>query len=237
MFIHLSPRLRRALQMLRGSSTVADVGSDHGRLAVALLQQGAANRVIASDVSAPSLEKAKALARHCGTLGQMDFRVADGLQALVPGEADAIVMAGMGGLVMRRILEEGEDSARQASRILLQPQGNLPELRTFLYQTGYTIESEGIELDNGRYYQLILAHSGPPAPIPAQWPAGYFELGPAAYIGGEPLLLPLAKKYLAGHEKRLARAQRNGFSPPQLTEAIQALRTIIALLEENHAAS
>lgn len=61
MYVHLRPRLSRALDMLRGSQTVADIGSDHGRLAVALLQQGAAERVIACDISAPSLEKARAL--------------------------------------------------------------------------------------------------------------------------------------------------------------------------------
>ena len=57
MYVHLRPRLSRALDMLRGSQTVADIGSDHGRLAVALLQPGAAERVIACDISAPSLEK------------------------------------------------------------------------------------------------------------------------------------------------------------------------------------
>ena len=97
MYVHLRPRLNRALDMLRGSQTVADIGSDHGRLAVALLQQGAAERVIACDISAPSLEKARALCGRCGLGGRMDFRVADGLGGLHPGEADALVMAGMGG--------------------------------------------------------------------------------------------------------------------------------------------
>ena len=78
MYVHLRPRLSRALDMLRGSQTVADIGSDHGRLAVALLQQGAAERVIACDISAPSLEKARALCSRCGRGGRMDIRVADG---------------------------------------------------------------------------------------------------------------------------------------------------------------
>ena len=104
MYVHLRPRLSRALDMLRGSQTVADIGSDHGRLAVALLQQGAAERVIACDISAPSLEKARALCSRCGLGGRMDFRVADGLGGLRPGEADALVMAGMGGLVRGRRL-------------------------------------------------------------------------------------------------------------------------------------
>lgn len=155
MYVHLRPRLSRALDMLRGSQTVADIGSDHGRLAVALLQQGAAERVIACDISAPSLEKARALCSRCGLGGRMDFRVADGLGGLRPGEADALVMAGMGGLVMGRILQEGATVAAAARRILLQPQGNLPELRAFLYENGYCVQDEAIVLDNGRYLSLI----------------------------------------------------------------------------------
>lgn len=233
MHVHLGPRLERGLTMLRGSQTVADIGSDHGRLAAALLQQGAARRVIACDISAPSLEKAKALAGRCGLTGRMDFRVADGLGALAPGEADAIVIAGMGGLVMGRILREGEAVARAARRIVLQPQGNAAELRAYLYGNGYAVEAEAIALEAGRYYQLIQAHSGPPRPLPPGWPPGYWELGPAAFAGRDPLFAPLAQKIRAGHQKRLDRARRDGMEPPLLTEAIQALDRILDLLEGN----
>ena len=236
MYVHLRPRLSRALDMLRGSQTVADIGSDHGRLAVALLQQGAAERVIACDISAPSLEKARALCSRCGLGGRMDFRVANGLGGLRPGEADALVMAGMGGLVMGRILQEGATVAAAARRILLQPQGNLPELRAFLYENGYCVQDEAIVLDNGRYYQLILAAKGAPAPLPPGWPPGYWELGPVAFAKGEPLLLPLAKKYRAGHQKRLDKALKKGYTPQALVDACQALDTIIEKLEEPHAA-
>lgn len=232
MYVHLRPRLARAADMLRASGVAADIGSDHGRLAVALLQQGAARRVIAGDVSARSLEKARALAARCGVTDRIEFRVADGLAALVPGEADAILMAGMGGLLMARILQEGDSAARAAERIVLQPQGNAAELRAFLYGNGYAIREEAIVLDNGRYYQLIRAQSGQPRPLPAGWPAGYLELGPAAYESGEPLLLPLAKKYRMGHRKRLRRAQRDGYEPALLLDALKALDTIIAMLED-----
>ena len=82
MYVHLRPRLSRALDMLRGSQTVADIGSDHGRLAVALLQQGAAERVIACDICAPSLEKARALCSRCGLGGSAAGRD----PALYPGD-------------------------------------------------------------------------------------------------------------------------------------------------------
>lgn len=231
MHVHLGPRLERGLSMLRGSQIVADIGSDHGRLAAALLQQGAARRVIACDISALSLEKARALAGRCGLNGRMDFRVADGLGALEPGEADAIVVAGMGGLVMGRILREGEAVARAARRIVLQPQGNAAELRAYLYGNGYAVDAEAIVLDAGRYYQLIQAHSGPPRPLPPGWPPGYWGLGPAALESQAPLFAPLARKLRAGHQKRLDRARRDGMEPPLLLEAIHALDQILNLWE------
>lgn len=232
MHVHLRPRLARAADMLGPSSTIADIGSDHGRLAVALLQQGRASRVFSSDISSASLEKARSLAALCGVSDRIDFRVADGLAALAPGEAEAILIAGMGGLMMARILREGEAVARTARRIVLQPQGNAAELRAFLYESGYVIEQEAIVLDNGRYYQLICTRSGSPRPLPKGWPQGYLELGPVAYECREPLLLPLAQKYRAGHQKRLKRAQRDGYAPALLLDALKALDTIIAMLEE-----
>ena len=204
MYVHLRPRLSRALDMLRGSQTVADIDSDHGRLAVALLQQGAAERVIACDISAPSLEKARALCSRCGLGGRMDFRVADGLGGLRPGEADALVMAGMGGLVMGRILQEGATVAAAARRILLQPQGNLPELRAFLYENGYCVQDEAIVLDNGRYYQLILAAKGAP----------YRQAGPQAIGSLDLWPLQRASPCCCPSPKNTAPAIKSGWTRP-----------------------
>ena len=59
--VGLTPRLTAALSMLYGSRIVADVGSDHGRLAAALIQRGVCERVIATDVSDASLLKGRQL--------------------------------------------------------------------------------------------------------------------------------------------------------------------------------
>ena len=165
----------------------------------------------------------------------MDFRVADGLEGLRPGETDALVMAGMGGLVMGRILQEGATVAAAARRILLQPQGNLPELRAFLYENGYCVQDEAIVLDNGRYYQLILAAKGAPAPLPPGWPPGYWELGPVAFAKGEPLLLPLAKN-TAPAIKAAGQGPEKGYTPQALAGRLPGPGYHHRKLEEPHAA-
>ena len=103
--VNITPRLRAALEMLVGFDTVADIGCDHGRLTAALLQKQICRRVIASDVSGPSLDKARSLIEHIGLSDRVSFREGDGCSVLLPGECDAIALLGMGGTLMVRILE------------------------------------------------------------------------------------------------------------------------------------
>ena len=88
---------------------------------------------------------------------QLSFVLSDGLSHLVPGEADAIVLAGMGGELIARLLEAGAAAAHAAARIVMQPMGGTLELRRFLLQNGFRIADEKYVLDAGRYYQIILA--------------------------------------------------------------------------------
>lgn len=94
--IRLRPRLQAAADMINGSHLAADIGCDHGRLSVALLQQGRADRVIASDISAPSLQKATELAALCGLGSRLTTVLSDGMAHLGPDEADAIAICGHG---------------------------------------------------------------------------------------------------------------------------------------------
>ena len=204
MQVHLRPRLAAAASFLCGFRTVADIGSDHGRLAVALLQQSSATRVIASDISADSLTKARALALRCGVSEeQLAFSVSDGLSHLAPGEADALVFAGMGGELIARLLEEGTAVAQAAECIVMQPMGGTLELRRFLLEQGYSLVDEQLVLDAGRYYQIIAAKpgSGQPADIPC-------DARPRAVSGASALpgqqAPPHAESGTAGHRSAAA---------------------------------
>lgn len=107
--------------MINGSHLAADIGCDHGRLSVALLQQGRADRVIASDISAPSLQKATELAALCGLGSRLTTVLSDGMAHLGPDEADAIAICGMGGELIARILEASLPAAKNARCITMQP--------------------------------------------------------------------------------------------------------------------
>ncbi len=232
MQVCLRPRLAAAAEFLAGADTVADVGCDHGRLSVALLQRNLARRVIASDISMDSLGKARALAARCAAPGgRLSFALSDGLAHLAPGEADAIAFAGMGGELIARLLEAGAPVARAAGRIVMQPMGGTLELRRFLLQSGFSIADERFALDAGRYYQIICAKpsSGRPACMP---PDALLEFGPVAFQKRDPLLRAALSRCRDGRLRRMENARRNGVVPPRLARELQGVQDLLDQLEQ-----
>ena len=137
--------------MLPLCDVAADIGCDHGKLAAYLIETGRARRVIACDISAPSLEKA-------GRLG-CDTRLGDGLEPLTAGEAQGIVIAGMGGLLISRILEKGREKLAGAA-LVLQPMQNAAELRRFLRENGFRIDEQRLVKEDRRIYCVMRAYEG-----------------------------------------------------------------------------
>lgn len=230
--VQLRPRLQAAADMIKAANHAADIGCDHGRLSVALLQQGRAKHVTASDISEPSLQKAWLLAHKCGLSAQMDTVVSDGISHLSAGDADAIIIAGMGGELIARILSDAPDVAYSAKSIVMQPMRGVEELRLFLRENSFRIADERLVLDAGRIYQIISASPGEPDAIPSWFPQDEYSLGYTMFEKNDPLLLPLLEQYKSGHVKRLAQAERKGVSPESLLDIINRADTLINLATE-----
>lgn len=205
MAVHLRPRLAAAAAMVpEGCRAVADIGCDHGRLGVALLQQGRCERVIAADIGEAPLKRARALYARCGLTERAEIRMGDGLSVLRPGEADAVCICGMGGALMARILAAASPPLMGAKVCILQPMRGVEDIRRWLYENRYRIVTDRVIKDAGRYYQVFSAVPGERDTIPPGWPGGCFDLGHHAL--GDPLLPDLAKAMLAQHELRLRTA-------------------------------
>ena len=140
------------------SPRVADIGCDHGQLSAYLLERCEKLSVLASDVSAPSLEKAKKLIGGKGFASRARFAVADGLSA-VDETMDVIVMAGMGADTMLKIIDEGRACIGDAA-LIMQANVDLPMLRMQLAQEGFTVEREVFTLAAGRRYVTLCARQG-----------------------------------------------------------------------------
>jgi tRNA (adenine22-N1)-methyltransferase len=151
-------RLTKIFNCIPQSNVVADIGCDHGRLTAMLITQGRAQRTVAADISPKSLSKAMRLCEFLGITGRVDFRQGDGLGVLAAGEADTIVIAGMGGHLITEMLRGRPDLAKEANLVLC-PHTHEEALRRFLLTNGFCITAETIAQEDGRYYQIICAKS------------------------------------------------------------------------------
>ncbi|MDD3243630.1 MAG: class I SAM-dependent methyltransferase [Eubacteriales bacterium] len=151
----LSVRLQALADRVPRGEAVADIGCDHGRLSVCLAQKGC--KVVACDISEPSLAKARALRERAGVSG-METRLSDGFSALRPGEAHTAVISGMGGATVAQILRAALPG--QVERLLLMPHGEVFRVYEALADGGYAVTDEDIIWDAGRPYRLLEAHPG-----------------------------------------------------------------------------
>lgn len=156
----LGPRLRAvAARVPAGCSCLADIGTDHGYIPVFLLQTGWIERAVAADVGAAPLEHARRTARRFGLSERISFRLGDGLAVLMPGEADVIVIAGMGGDTIADILAAAPWS-REGPLLLLQPMSKADALRRWLPANGYAVCGEELVQDKGVLYPILSVRGG-----------------------------------------------------------------------------
>jgi Predicted SAM-dependent methyltransferase len=151
-------RLRAIIDLLPRCGVIADIGTDHGKLGCALLEEDKCLEVWFSDISAVSLQKAKALAEMLGLGRRSKFFVGDGARAL-PGSPDAAVIAGMGGKTICGILENGL-KVLSSGVLVLAANTEQTLLRTFIMDNGLLIDEERAVRAAGRYYVLMRVIKG-----------------------------------------------------------------------------
>lgn len=158
MNLPLTPRLLNIISHVKGKS-VADIGTDHAYVPLQLIKDGVCERAIASDVRQGPVDIAKANIKKHGCEGKIEVRMGSGLEHLTPGETEDIIIAGMGGELIIEILKAHE-AAAHASRLILQPMNSQYELRHYLLENGFKIETEDISTEGFKVYNLIVAISG-----------------------------------------------------------------------------
>jgi len=158
--IKLPGRLGALADYIDKGSAVADIGTDHGYLPVYLAQTGLAERIIASDISAGSLDSARRSASRYKVAESIEFIVAPGLCGIVHSDVDTIVIAGLGGETIVDILKDAPWTKTQDIKLLLQPQSKIDVLCRFLYDNGYTIKDTKSVFDRKRRYTVIHASGG-----------------------------------------------------------------------------
>jgi len=155
MSLKLSNRLMTVISMVTPGHIVADVGTDHGYVPIYLVEEKIAPKAFAMDVNEGPLSIAKSHIEEIGLSAQIETRLSDGVRALKPQEADTVVIAGMGGMLIKKILEEGLETISMLKELVLSPQSDLREVRLFLKDNRISITKEKMIFEDGKYYWVL----------------------------------------------------------------------------------
>ena len=158
--LRIGERLQTVASMVPACHTMADIGTDHGYVPACLALSGQCRRVIASDIAEGPCQAAKETRNKYKLHNEMEVRMAAGLKGLRAGEAETVVIAGMGGATITGILEESPEIAAAVKTFVLQPMNAAGLLRLWLTQHGYRIAEEALCKENKHIYSIIKAVHG-----------------------------------------------------------------------------
>lgn len=176
----LSVRLRAIADLVEPGSRVADIGTDHAYLPIELVRSGKAAHALAMDIRKGPLSSAREHVEAAGLTQQIELRLSDGLAQMRSGEADTVIIAGMGGDLVIRILTEGADRLAGIDTLILSPHTRIREVRALLPETGFCVDREEMVCDAGKYYVIIRAVRQTDIPAdPASYKDGVHPTGTA----------------------------------------------------------
>ncbi len=157
MMLILTPRLKAIANSIKGFDTMADIGSDHAYLPIYLARNGQVKKAIATDVNRGPVEISKDRIRNNEVQEKVEVRHGNGLEPIRQGESEAIVIAGMGGMLIRDILDNGVNVAKSAKMLILQPMRDSDKVRKWLIEKGFDIIDEELVKEQDRIYEILWA--------------------------------------------------------------------------------
>jgi tRNA (adenine22-N1)-methyltransferase len=146
----LSKRLSMILSMVEPCETLCDIGSDHGYLALAILQKGLAKEVIATDLRKQPLQHTKKTFAHANVFEHISYALSDGLSQ-VTQDCDGVVMCGMGADLILKIIKQDLNRFKHVSQIITQANTKLPYLRREMVLLGFEMTQEKV-IKDGFFY-------------------------------------------------------------------------------------
>lgn len=158
----LSARLTKVAEYLPEGAYFADIGSDHAYLPCYVCLHDDEARAVAGEVNKGPYQSAVQEVRSHELTGRIDVRLGDGLKVLEADEVQQVVIAGMGGPLIRDILEKGKDKLGRVSRIIVQPNIDARTIRQWFYANRFCLVQEAILEENGHIYEVLVAEIGEP---------------------------------------------------------------------------
>ena len=205
--MQLSERLSLVAGFVTEGYRLADIGTDHGYIPIELVKKGTVPSAIAMDINSGPLDRAYENVQINGLSGKIETRLSDGLCNLNPGEADSVVIAGTGGALTVKILEEGKNVLNSVKEIILSPHTEIFLVRKYLIDNMYEIVREEMVCDMGKFYTVMRAVHTKDKSI-----KGEYEKDKNSYIYGKLLLeekSPVFLEYLSYESRKQADILKN----------------------------
>jgi tRNA (adenine22-N1)-methyltransferase len=219
--VRLSPRLAAVADAVVAGHPMADIGTDHARLPAHLVQSGRVPNAIACDVAEGPLVRARQTLREFSG-PRIELRQGYGLRVLAPGEVATCVLAGMGGHLMRQLVDDALEVVASLDRLVLQPNTDWPGTRAWIAARGWTLTDERIACERRHHYLILVVD--PRTRETTDWSPEDVELGPLLRRRREPSWHAWLLDQLARRERALSRARTTlSTDDPRVRELADAI--------------
>ncbi len=162
----LSRRLQDIADLCSDPDILIDVGCDHAMIPISMIEKGRIKYAVATDINEGPIKAAERNAEDADVRDKMRFITADGLQGLDPsdplfkGKRVTLLISGMGGPLIEKIISEGREFLPVVENFVFSPHSKIPEFRKFLGENGFEIKNEKLTKEEGKYYFIIFCQKG-----------------------------------------------------------------------------
>ncbi|MFC5450229.1 tRNA (adenine(22)-N(1))-methyltransferase [Paenibacillus aestuarii] len=248
--VKLSKRLQMIADRVPAGTRLADIGSDHALLPTYLAQQGVITFGVAGEVNPGPFDAATRQVMECGLQAAINVRLGDGLAVIQPGEVDVITIAGMGGSLIASILDAGKSKLQGVAKLILQPNVGEDQVRRWLDEQGWLLESETILEEDGKIYEILTASpNGAPVTLEALYQdreliggkvvnkARLLQMGPylitqAPEVWFRKWESELVKLAMIEGQLALSTAEASKAKSEQIGQEIQEIKEVLACLQK-----
>ena len=220
----ISKRLELVASFVPQGPILLDVGSDHAYLPIELVEKGQIEGAIAGEVVEGPYQSAVKNVEIHGLKEKIQVRLANGLAAFEEADqVSVITIAGMGGRLISRILEEGLDKLAHVERLILQPNNREDDLRIWLQDNGFQIVAESILEEAGKFYEILVVEAGQ-----MKLSASDVRFGPFLSKEISPVFVQKWQKEAAKLEFALGQIPEKNLEERQvLVDKIQAIKEVL----------
>jgi len=161
--IKLSKRLQQIAEIISKGAYFVDVGSDHAYLPCYVCLLDPTAKAIAGEVREGPYKRALETINNYQLHDQIQVRLGNGLD-VIDEKVNDVVIAGMGGSLISKIISNGKKKLSKIDRFIVQPNNHANYVRETLRKYQFTLSKEFILEENNHIYEILVADRFSPNP-------------------------------------------------------------------------